>query len=498
MTVLLFARKYFVDYARSPLNVVLLVVVPLVFVTIAAGAIAQFAEILGSEAAAPALEATTAGWAAGFLAAIAAYFQVSGSRAADRRLAEAGAGSLRVAAARMIAALGLALLASASAVLALALGPGIADLPRTIGTTLMFAVIYLGIGAAIGALVRDQVNGAVVVLFIWLLDVFLGPTMGGSEVFITRLFPTHFVSLVMVEITSGHATPLSDLGWALTWTFGSLLAAGLIFASTTGSPRPTRLVRRGTASDRFAAAVRYGFREQRRNVVLWILLAVVPIIFISLAIAVTPEGPAPVELTEAGRTTTETLSMPDVHGAIMAPITVAFLTGLAGVFIVLGSAEGDRRIALAGLRGSELVSARMVIVVCVALFIAAVSVGVTALDFTPQSWAAFVGANLLVALTYGMLGALFGPVVGRIGGLFLLFLFPFIDLGIGQDAMLDPAPPGWAQLMPGYGAMRVLIDGAFTPGFDALGPLLIALGWLIALAAAALAVFLHVAEPERA
>ena len=40
--------------------------------------------------------------------------------------------------------------------------------------TLMFALIYLAIGALVGAAVSNPVNGAVVILLIWLIDVSSG------------------------------------------------------------------------------------------------------------------------------------------------------------------------------------------------------------------------------------------------------------------------------------------------------------------------------------
>jgi len=71
--------RYLVEYARRPMNLVLLGVVPVVFVTLAAGTIADFARILGGEASLGQLEAATAGWASAFLAGVAGFFHVSGS-----------------------------------------------------------------------------------------------------------------------------------------------------------------------------------------------------------------------------------------------------------------------------------------------------------------------------------------------------------------------------------------------------------------------------------
>lgn len=496
MSTVVLTWRYTAQYARSPINLILLVVVPIVFVTLSAGALAEFADLLGGAADAGALEANTAGWAAAFLTGVAAFFQVSGARATDRRLAVAGLGAGRVVVARLGSGLGLALIAAAGALLALAVRTGIQDPLRSLGATLMFAVVYLAIGTVVGVLVRDEVNGSVIVLFVWFIDVFFGPTMSGTDSLITRAFPTHFVSLVMVDASSSHASPFSDLLVALAWTVGSLAIAALALGKAT---RPAHRVRRApSALERLGAGLRYGLREYRRNTVLWALLLVVPLVFITLAIATTPDGPMPIELEEGGQKAIRTVSMVDLHGAIMAPIAIAFLAGLAGLFVVLGSAEADRRLALAGFRSREVLASRLGVIVAATLLVTAVSLAVTAVEFSPEQWVVFAGATLLVGLTYGLIGAVVGPLVGRVGGLYLMFLIPFLDLGLAQNVMFDAAPPAWGRVMPAYGAVRVLVDGAFTQSFDETGPLLLALAWLGAIAFAATIVFHHVAEPERA
>lgn len=103
-----------------------------------------------------------------------------------------------------------------------------------------------------------------------------------------------------------------------------------------------------------------------------------------------------------------------------------------------------------------------------------------------------MGANVLVALTYATIGVIVGPIFGRLGGLYLLLVIPFIDIGLAQNAMFDAAPPAWGKFMPAHGAVRVMMDGAFTASFDETGALLLALGWLAALTATAVVVFRRV------
>lgn len=488
--------RYLAEYARRPLNLVLLVAVPVVFVALSAGALADFGRLLGGDASAGQLEAATAGWAAAFLAGVAGYFHVAGSREPDRRVAAAGSATARVVTARLGSSLLLAALAAAGALVALAVRADVADVARAVGATAMFAVIYLGIGATIGALVRSEINGSLLLIFVWMFDVFLGPGMGQADALVNRVFPAHFPTLVMLDASTTHAGALGDLGASLAWTAGGLVLA---FAALVITTRPTPTHRRRALPSsvaRVATGLAYAWREYRRNTALWVLLVGLPIFFITLSIAIAPDDPAPVELAEGGTRAISVLSMIDVHGAVMVAITVAFLAGLAGLFVVVGSAEADRRLVIAGFRPREVLTARLGVIVLAAVLVSAVSLAVTAASFTPQVWPTFALATIAVAATYAMIGVIVGPLVGRLGGLYLMFLLPFLDVGLAQNVMFDAAPPAWAAWMPAHGAVRVLIDGAFTPTFDETTGLLLALAWLVGITVAAAAVFHRLAAPR--
>ena len=127
-----------------------------------------------------------------------------------------------------------------------------------------------------------------------------------------------------------------------------------------------------------------------------------------------------------------------------------------------------------------------------ALVATAAAIAVTAVSFSAVNWRLFIGANVLVALTYSTIGVIVGPVFGRLGGLYVLLVVPFIDIGLAQNAMFSAAPPAWAKFMPAHGAVKVMMDGAFTSSFDEIGALLLALGWLLGLTATAVVVFRRV------
>nr|WP_231588687.1 ABC transporter permease [Mycobacterium nebraskense] len=162
---LLLTRSFITDYVRNPVNLIMLIIVPLVFVLVAAGSIADAMELLRGR---PGLstQTATAGWAAGFLSGLAMYFQICQARAADKRMLLAGLPPRRLLAARAGTGLLMAVLVSAVALVALTVRTGIDHPGRVIIGTLMFALIYLAIGALVGVAVSNPVNGAVVILLI--------------------------------------------------------------------------------------------------------------------------------------------------------------------------------------------------------------------------------------------------------------------------------------------------------------------------------------------
>ena len=495
-TTLAFVRRFLADYARNPINLVLLVVVPTVFVVVVAGSMADAAELLGGVGG-PAVETAAAGWAAAFLAGIAMYFQVAATLETDRRVVISGLKPRALVLARLFTGFALAVAASAAALIALAARTGIDHPTRAITGTLMFAVIYIAVGAIVAGLARNPVNGTVIVLFVWILDVFFGPAMGAADRPLTRGLPTHFVTLWMVDLPSRHGGQPGDLGWALLWTVSAVLVAWILAAARTRTAHARRNVRAGSVRDQLAAAVRASWRDARRNPAQWALFVVVPLVFIITADAVTPDKPILLSLREHGASLTRSFAMPSVHGATMAPIAIAALSALVGLFVVLDSRAGDQRAALAGLRPGTLLTARLCVLALLTLAAATVSLATTALVFDATRWPTYAAANLLLGFTYGLVGALLAPVFGRVGGVFIAFLMPFLDLGIVQSPMLHPEPTTLSKVLPGYGGSRVLLDGALTPGFDEAVPLLIGLAWLAALALAVALTYRHATARSR-
>lgn len=223
------------------------------------------------------------------------------------------------------------------------------------------------------------------------------------------------------------------------------------------------------------------FREQLRRPLLLILLVLVPVYVVTRSIAETEPTLRMFALPGDVRVST---NMKELHGAIMAGMAIAFVAGLCGVFVMQSALAGDRRLVVAGFRPGETVSARLVVLLADTALVVAVSLIATAFYFEPQSWLRFAFAALLIGLIYAPLGALFGAVLSRLGATYLILFLVMTDLGIVQNPMFgDGTPANWAVVLPGYGPMLVMLDGAYSRSFHVAGQLLLSLAWTVGLGA---------------
>ena len=482
------------DYVRNPVNLLLLLVVPTVFVLVVAPTLAGVESFTGGLSGPP-VEVASAAWSATFLAGVAMYFQVVSTGDADRRLLSAGLSGRVLTGARLATGFVLAAAASGAAVLTLLLRADVNAPARVLIGTLVAATMYVGIGAAVGAVVPNPVNGTVVLMFLWLFDVFFGPVMTADRP-LSRVLPTHFAQLWVVDLESGHAARLSDLSWALVALTAALGLAFVVVRRRASLPGPRRAGRPWSATAQFDAAMRAVRREARRNPVQWVLYAVVPAVFVIAADAVTPEEPLDVLVREGGAATLRTVTMPAVHATAMAAIAVAALSALAGLFGVLESRRADGRVTLAGLRPGALLVARLVVLVASTLVALTVTLVATGAVTDVRQWVPYGLAVLGAGMTYGLVGSLIAPLTGRVAGVFLVFLLPFLDLGIAQSPLLRPEPSEAATWLPGYGASRVALDAALTSGFDEGRGVLLALVWLAVLLALVAVVYRHSVRPK--
>lgn len=216
------------EHLRAPVTLVLLIAVPVLFVIASAAVLGEFASALGGSVAGRSATALGAGWAAAFLAGALGFFEVASAREADRRLSLAGLGAARVAGARFGASISLAVLVTAAAYLTLALRAGIEHPGHALLATLCFALTYIGIGALVGSLLSDPLEGSLAVAFVFLLDTFSGPGMtdGGG---LSQLLPTRDAAELLIAAGAGQGSPAGDWVGAGGVALGALAVAFVVF-----------------------------------------------------------------------------------------------------------------------------------------------------------------------------------------------------------------------------------------------------------------------------
>jgi hypothetical protein len=196
------------EQIRAPLNLALLIAVPVFFVLIFASVVGDFAKALGGDLARESATSISAGWAAAFLCGTLAFFQVASSREADRRLALAGLGAWRVALSRIAASIALGLIVSVVAYLTLLLRSGVEHPPHAAAAIFFFALTYIGVGTLIGTLVRDPLSGSLLVVLVFAVDAFTTPEMtSNGNLAVT---PSRDAANLLLAAGGGQGSPASD------------------------------------------------------------------------------------------------------------------------------------------------------------------------------------------------------------------------------------------------------------------------------------------------
>lgn len=152
----------------------------------------------------------------------------------------------------------------------------------------------------------------------------------------------------------------------------------------------------GSRTDQYRRGLGLGLRELGRNPALWAMLALVPAVFIVLSDVITPHGHTGIAVREDGVLAIRMFDPAEIHAGTMAPIAVASLAMLVGLFTILATRDTDRRLCLAGLRPGTLFAVRLTTIGSAVLVAVVVSLLVAAAVFTPQNWVVYAVGNLLV------------------------------------------------------------------------------------------------------
>jgi ABC-2 type transport system permease protein len=220
-------------------------------------------------------------------------------------------------------------------------------------------------------------------------------------------------------------------------------------------------------------------KQFARTPVLVALLVVLPAYFVGLLGLVVPDAAVTASLPSATVATT-------LNGAMLpmlASLAAVMVTGIAGLFLTVDTLEADGWLALSGLPSTTLFGARAVALAGVAVLASVAAAATLSLLVPPEQPVVFLAATVVLALTYGLAGAVVGVALDRLAGVYVLLFGPAIDLFLLHSPLATDAP-ALAAAAPGRWAGVAAMDAALTtdPNWSALA---VGVTYLTAVAVAA-------------
>lgn len=220
------------EYARTTLNLALLVIVPVLLILSFGDALSRLADVFDVQLTAEMGKSMGALWAAAFLTGIMGFFMMVGARAADRRLVLVGYRPAEVVALRFAAVALLAALATVVSygVLLTQLTPD--DYAQTLLVMYLGAMTYGALGILIGSLISGELEGSFALLFFFMMDAFIGSPLFGTTTEAFAFLPTFYPTKVLLALTADQ--PHTAIHWLFIAMYlgGAAGLAGFAFHRT--------------------------------------------------------------------------------------------------------------------------------------------------------------------------------------------------------------------------------------------------------------------------
>lgn len=239
----------------------------------------------------------------------------------------------------------------------------------------------------------------------------------------------------------------------------------------------------------FPTALQFAVRNQTRNRMAWLLLAVFVPAWDLLMVAIVSHKPLTFKLFSSG-------VVLHADGRELSLITAGMnsLTLIVGFAVFAATRRAlpfDRRLVFAGYRQAVLVAAKglatMLVATCVAAYAAVLLLAFWRPSIT--GWAAVLAGFIVIAAEYGALGLLLGVLVkGDLEGFFVIIMGSLTDTFLQNPVGNPIANRPVLQYFPSFGPTQFAAGGAF--GHSALwGELALGLAWAAVFLLAGLMVF---------
>lgn len=203
-----------------------------------------------------------------------------------------------------------------------------------------------------------------------------------------------------------------------------------------------------------------GSRDVLRDPVLIGLLVLLPAYFVAVWGWILPDESVTVEIPAGTGAVSTSVGFPELTTALVGPVTVALLVGIAGLFLVQRSRAADERLEVVGYRPAEILLARFGLLACIGAVVVTVTLLISFVHLHPEHVGWFLLALALAAATYGALGALLGLLVDRMAGVYIMLFAPMLDILLLGMPLGDS--PSWAVWLPGHHATELALSAAFA------------------------------------
>lgn len=260
-------------------------------------------------------------------------------------------------------------------------------------------------------------------------------------------------------------------------------------AADLARPAPPSPGRSRPAFRQFPTAWRFAVRNQARNRLAGLLLAVFVPVWYLLMLAIAGHQPLRFRLYATGQVLTVDAGHLTLISAGLNSLTI--IVGFAVFAAIRKTLAFDTRLIFAGYRQATLIAAKTLAIAIVATAVACYTAGVLLAFWRPSlaGWLAIVGGFAVIALSYGSLGLLLGVLVKNdLEGFFLIIMGGLMDTFL-QNPLGNPlASKPILEWFPSFGPMQFAVGGSF--GHQALwGRLALGLAWAAAFAAGGLIIF---------
>ncbi len=250
------------------------------------------------------------------------------------------------------------------------------------------------------------------------------------------------------------------------------------------TPGPSR-----PAFRQFPTAWRFAVRNQTRNRLAALLLAIFVPVWYLLMLAIAGHQPLAFRLYATGQVLTVDSGHLTLISAGLNSLTI--VVGFAVFAAIRKTLDFDKRLVFAGYRQATLIAAKTLAIAILATAVACYTAVVLLAFWRPglAGWLAIVAGFTVIALTYGSLGLLLGVLVKNdLEGFFLIIMGGLMDTFL-QNPLGNPlANKPILEWFPSFGPMQFAVGGSF--GHQALwGHLVFGLAWAAAFAAGGLMIF---------